>query len=262
MKNLSFFILYLIFSSYLMAQSNEAPQVSITITDSINSEYNLLGLSTVGVMVENKSDIPVLINSLSHLCFEAKVHSSDTWIRFYEGNLMFAGRRESVMIKAKEVIKYKTNLNLFDFARKYSETHGKIPDIPIEIILRAGIYSPENKVFYYSAEYTSIVNPLSDIDKKTFEYIQSKNYDPYQFTRKGELAVMFINESIANLVITDFPQSTFAELAFVSLAYRNAQEAKKRPEIKTSVTQLLSKPLTSQYSFVRYLAEELKKSLY
>ena len=69
-----------------------------------------------------------------------------------------------------------------------------------------------------------------------------------------------MDSTIANAVLTRYPKSTFAELASLSLAYKEARESVPTPEHRANILRTLKKPLASRHSFVRYLAEELKKS--
>jgi hypothetical protein len=62
---------------------------------------------------------------------------------------------------------------------------------------------------------------------------------------------------LADSVVTKYPNSTFSELASLSNAYLYAKGAIRDPALKDKSEQYLKKPLSSGYSFICYLAEQL-----
>jgi hypothetical protein len=239
-----------------MSQNVSSP-ISVFQTKNLGREQNLIGLNLTEITVVNNCDSGIIINAPEHWFFESK--TGDVNIFFSEREMGDFNTRR-IVLKPHEILSVTKNLNIFDFASNYQYKTGKSFEGVTAVSIRAGLYCHTDKKSYYSDGLQIVINPLSKTDKEAFTFIKEGGHDPYQFTSKARITGFGINETIADSVMTKYPQSTFAELASLSLAYQNAKEAKARPELKAKVQLLLEKPLASKYSFVRYLAEELKKS--
>lgn len=257
MKNLMTSLLIWL-APMLAISQGASSSISVLHTKKLEKSQTFFGLSLTEVTVVNNCDTNVTINAPEHWFFEGKVENLVTI--FSEREIVTFNIRR-ITLEPHEILSIKHNLNLLDLANNYHYKAGKIFNGGT-VSVRAGIYCHADNKTYYSDEFQIVINPLSKTDQEAFTFIKENGHDPYQFTSKARITVFGIDETIADSVIIKYPESTFAELASLSLAYQNAKETKARPELKLKVTQLLEKPLASQYSFVRYLAEELKKSLY
>ena len=239
----------------LAISQNASSPISVLHTKKLEKSQTLFGLNLTEITVVNNCDTSVTINAPEHWFFESEVEN--VILTFSEREIVTFNVRR-IALKPQEILIVKQNLNIFELANNYQYKTDKMFNGGTASV-RAGIYCHTDKKHYYSDEFQIVISPLGKIDQEAFAFIKESGHDPYQFTSKARLTVFGIDETIADSVMTKYPQSTFAELASLSLAYQNAREAKARPELKAKVALLLEKPLTSKYSFVRYLAEELKK---
>lgn len=261
MKILILFFSFIAMPFFAMAQADSKHSIDVFFQSQLASQYNLIGLELARIKIVNNTDSMVDIHAPAHIFFEAMAQDSNKWIRFYEGNLMLSSGRESYFLQPRETLSTDVNINFLDFARVYKENFDKIPSVPTKVKIRAGIHCPREKKKYYSEVFSTTVNPLSKKDAEAFNYLERIEQEPSRLTQKAWLTMPPYDSAIADSVITHHPESTFATLASLSLAYAKAREIKRSPESRSQVPQLLAKPLASPYSFVRYLAEELKKSL-
>lgn len=257
MKKIQLFFHLLCLSLFVAAQPT-AP-ISISIKSNIEKEQNMLGLTMLRIDIVNQCDSAVRIHSPNQLFFKAHGRTLPMGIKFSERQIMSSNGQDIMTLKAHETLKVNANLNLFDLANNYFIETGKTFKDTTTISIRAGIYCRTDRQYYYSDSFQVVIKPLHPVDLEAFTYIRERGYDPYQFTSTGKITVLGIDETIAHEVLDTFPKSTFAELAGLSLAYKNAREARVRSARRSRALEQLEKPLVSKYSFVRYLAEELKK---
>lgn len=243
--------------SFLAAQAE--PSISISIKSSIEKEQNILGLSMLQLEIVNHCDSAVKIHNIDHLFFEANWKEHPNGLSFSERDVVTSNGPGTQILKAHETLKLTVNLNLFDLANIYFVETGKIFESARNVSVRAGIYSRTGRQYCYSDTFQIDINPFTQTDLEAFAFIRENGQDPYQFTGTGKITAFGIDQNIAYEVMVKYPESTFAELASLSRAYQNAKDIRIRPELRTTVQGQLKKPLASRYSFVRYLAEELKK---
>jgi hypothetical protein len=253
-KNSLFLTLFFILVFEMAAQNNK-PLV-ISFNNAIEKENNVLGLQFAEVTLINTLEKPILIHAPAYWRFYSTVNGR---------GITFSERKTrvfdplSITIRPHDSIVTVLNLNFFDLAAAYSFYSGKLLELPAKASFKLGVYCEYDKQTYYSEEYEIVLKPLDPVNTEASEYIKANDSDPYKFTSIGFITDQYRDKSISDSIMIKYPQSTFAELACLSLAYQRVRETKAKPELKDQVNQLLEKPLKSKYSFVRYLAEELKK---
>lgn len=242
--------------AYPQSEPTSGPLL-VSINGVIDKQQSILGLCLIEYVVVNISDNPVLIYEPEHWAFLATIN----------GQIIIFSQRETstfnvhnIILKPQETLIIKANLNFFDLIDTYRLRTGKSIDTPTKVVFSAIIGCLGSDKIYYSEQHEVILNPFEKKDQDAFNFIISKDYDPYKFTSRGVLNTFGINSNLAESLIKQYPESTFAELADLSLAYQKTRESTAHSQQKIDVLQLLKKPLRSKYSFVRYLAEELKKS--
>lgn len=246
----------MLISTIVCAQVKNAFPLSLTVECDLNEDLNVIGLCLIKYRVINHSNLPVKINRPEHWAF----------IGYIEGEQIYFSQREAttfnihdITLNPNDSMIVEANLNLFDFLAAYEYTTGKSITKATKIAFCATINSLFDKTEYYSQKIKLTINPLTKNDNDAFDFIKSKEMNPYEFTARGNLTHFGLPRDIVGELMTNYPESTFAELASLSLAYQRARESKAKPELRSQVNQFLEKPLASKYTFVRYLAEELKK---
>ena len=115
---------------------------------------------------------------------------------------------------------------------------------------------------FCSNEIFMKINAMDEIDQAAFAYIAKNAYDPYHFTTTGCMEGTFpVHSDIADSLSLHYPTSTFKMLADLSIAHEKAGLKEVPDALKPEIRQLLEKPLASPYTYVRYLAEALRKRL-
>ncbi len=258
MKKLLLLVIFLGTYSIAHPQSESIPDpLLVSINGVIDRQQSILGLCIIEYVVVNISDNPVLIYEPEQWAFLATMNGQ---------TIIFSQREIStfnvhnITLNPHETLIINTNLNFFDLVDTYRFRTGKLIDTPTKVVFNASIGCLGSDKIYYSKQHEIILNPFEKNDQDAFDFIISKDYDPFKFTSLGVLNTFGINANLAESLILKYPESTFAELASLSLAYQKARESTGQAQQKVNVLQLLEKPLKSKYSFVRYLAEELKKN--
>ena len=243
-------------TSIIYAQPTASSPLSVTLEGDLNKPQNVIGLSFVKYKVVNNSTNPILILRPEHWGFvgflgKHKIYFSQREATTFSEHDITLNPHDSLLIDA--------NLNWFDFLEAYESETGNSINIPTEVTFCVSIGSIYSNSTYYSQKIKTTLTPLEKNDIEAFKFIKSKDLSPYGYTGKCALTQFGFPRELAEELIANYPESTFAELASISLAYKRAKETKTKPELKDQVNQLLEKPLKSKYTFVRYLAEELKK---
>lgn len=246
----------LLFHSPLTAQENHSLIVQVKGCE--DHEMNVVGLVLAEVVMINQSEKRLTINIPSQMKMYGNLVDSKSVVVFDEGNLRFSTGRTKIYIEPGDTLTYKININTLELLQP-----GRIQGLDKcqEIAIRFGVFSYTEHTEYYSPEIRIKINPLSKIDRDAFLYIKENGFDPFDIARRETIVEFGIDEAIADSLMTKYPESAFAELASLTLAYQRSREAAKRTELIPEARQLLVKPLSSKYAFVRYLAEELKKKL-
>lgn len=237
------------------AQSNP---LEILLVGNIDTHQNIIGLSTVEYLVINNSNLPLQISKSNTWIFTAKIGGKSIDFSQREGESF---DDYDTSLPSHDTMRLVANLNLFDFKAEYNHLTGLDITTPTQITIQASLRCNgiEKDRICYSEEIPIIVYPLEKTEQEVFKYIKSIGYDPYRLTTRIYLTSSSTDPKIPNAIISKYPNSTFAELASLSLAYQQYWDRMGRPEEKANIQHLLEKPLQSKYSFVRYLAEELLK---
>lgn len=128
------------------------------------------------------------------------------------------------------------------------------------IKIRCSIRCTDDRVAYYSNTRTIWVDPLSKADIAAIRFIYGEGLNPFSFTAKCSFQYPNLDPEMAQKIINQFPESSFAEIAnFILLSYK-VNNAKSLEE-KSAVLGLLERPLHSKFSFIRFMAEELRSKL-
>ncbi len=131
--------------------------------------------------------------------------------------------------------------------------------------MNAGVLCGNDSIqeYLYSPSYNINITPVSGDDANAFIQLYKSGYNPSAYTDDGWIRGWYSNQSYKSIpfVLENFPNSTFAQSAKLNLAYRKHLEEKLTPAIKSEIATLLEVPLQSQYSYIRYLAEKLRKKV-
>ena len=260
MKNLIFLLSYIPFPSTTWAQGelNTSPPISVFFSSPFSVEQNIIGLQMVSLNIVNLQEKSLRIYAPDY--FSLKVESVEGKVyRISERGLISSSNKGYFVLEPFDTFTVEINVNFFDFAEQYFNNRSDVNTAKLEINFWWEIYARGFSKPYVTEKRKAILNPLELIDLEAFNFLKSIEENPYNFSTKAVLRSSSSGTHTRNLLVQNYPQSTFATLASLSLAYQRAREAKATPELKDQVTQLLEKPLKSEYSFVRYLAEELKK---
>ncbi len=261
MNNLFIIFVFSLIHPSIFAQPRPSESsISIELRNSIPLDQNLIGLERVDICIINKTNSEILINTRDNMFFEAEVDDNKP-TNFYELNAGFSSRG-SELIQPNDSIKFSANLNLMNLYENYKIFTNKnlLAHTKKNIKIRAGILCQTDKKMIYSEAFFINLYALTVQNQEAFDFITINGGNPFLFTSKGDIMVYGLDKELINLVISQYPETAFAELANLSLAYRSTRNNKSQKPDKAKVLQFLEKPLKSKYSFVRYLAEELKKS--
>ena len=256
MKSKILSTVFLLISSIIYAQSAATSPLLVTLVCDLEKTQNVIGLGLVKYKVVNNSNEPIQIHRPEHWSFIGYLGKFEIYFSQREATTFNV---HDITLNAHDSLLIDANLNLFDFLQSYEYASGQTIAVPTEVTFLAVVGSLYADTNYFSQKIKVIITPLDKNDAEAFKFIKSKGFDPYSYTAKGVLTSFGFNRELAEALIAKYPESTFAELASISLAYNRAKEAKTKPELKDQVNQLLDKPLKSKYTFVQYLAEELKK---
>lgn len=253
MKKIVFLLALFVCCSLGYAQTSPPNALKVFLIGNIDSQQNILGLSTVEYLVVNNSDVSIKISKRDRWGFTAKINGRS--IDFSQLEVTNLDDYDTDILP-RDALHLVANLNLFDLGYKYKRITGLDIISPTKITIQASLRCNgiAKDHICYSEGIPITVHPLEKMEQDAFNYIQSIGYNPYKLTARYVLATFGVDTEIANGIISKYPKSTFAELASLSLAYQA-----RDPENKAKVQHLLEKPLQSKYSFVRYLAEELLK---
>jgi hypothetical protein len=259
-KNFLIFLLLMPFC--LFSQPRKSP-VTIRFTSEIEEQQSIIGLKMASIEIVNVSDTVAFVNDLNYLFFEAKVKGGCQWVRFYEGHLISSSGVSRIRLESKDTILLYANLNFLNLLKSRENHIGSEAKLPIEIVFRACI-GGVNYAKYYTEEYAIQLHPLNKINQRAFDYLlNNENFlSPCEFSSWSRLSIIGISDETSDSIKVNFPNSSFAELANLALAYKYARAVKHNPEMKTRVQQYLEKPLVSSYDFICYLAEILKEDNY
>ena len=187
----------------------------------------------------------------------------DKWIKFTSGNASFSNAY-FIGFKGYSQNRIITSLNIFDLFKEYESQMGKqLPfDKPHNLTICACITSDIAPRKFCSDEVVVTTNAMSTTDRAAFAYIAKNDYDPYRFTRTSCMEGPFsVKSNITDSLSLHYPTSTFKMLADLSIAHKKAGLKEVPEALKPEIRQLLEKPLASPYTYVRYLAEALRKRL-
>ena len=261
MKTLfTIFTLLLIHTPIIAQQLPSGSSIAIELRNKISLDQNLIGLERVDICIINKTNTEVLINTTNNMLFEADIDDNKPTL-FYELNAVFSSSG-SELIQPNDSIKFSANLNLMNLYENYKIFTNKnlLEHTQKSIKIRAGILCQTDKMMIYSEAFLINLHPLTNQNQEAFDFITKNGGNPFLFTSKGDIMVYGLDKDLVNLIISQYPETAFAELANLSLAYRSVRNNKSQKPDQAKMLQFLEKPLRSKYSFVRYLAEELKKN--
>ena len=240
------------------------PPVTIEIISPIMPVQDLFGLALIEIKVKNQRDSTIKISDANYLYFSAKVDSSDNWVTFSAKNLVFSSGPSLIYLKGNDYRYFKTNLNIFDIFKEYEGQYA-IPlllDKPHNIKIRACITSGTIPRKFCSDEVIVSTRAINGTDMAAFAYIVKNGHDPFRFTSMACMDGSYpVKSDIADSLSLHYPTSTFKMLADLSIAHEKAGLKEVPDALKPEIRQLLEKPLASPYTYVRYLAEALRKRL-
>lgn len=253
---ISFVLLFssILFGQILPTRSN----VSLFVEREISVKQNLIGMDLIELKIINNTNDVILLNPINRVFFEADFGVNRQKVGFDEGNAILSSV-STERLGPTDTIKTVINLNLLGLYHNYKYKFKETLKFNEPLSVRIGIYCQSDKKFYYSNPFNIIIDDFSNQNREAFYFIEKEGFSPDIFSNRGKITAFGLDKDLIEPLIAKHPESTFSELATLSLAYQQARETKTNPELKYHVNQLLEKPLKSKYSFVRYLAEALGK---
>lgn len=255
---ISFAFLYssILFGQSLPIRSN----ISLLVEREISVKQNLIGLDLIELKIINNTNEVILLNPSNRIFFEADFGANRQKVSFDEGNAILSSV-STEKLGPIDTIKAVVNLNLLGLYHNYKYKFKETLEFNEPLSVRIGIYCQSDKKFYYSNPFNIMIDDFSDQNREAYYFIEKEGFSTDIFSSRGKITAFRFDIDLIESLIAKYPESTFAELASLSLAYQRARETKTKPELKYQVNQLLEKPLKSKYSFVQYLAEALEKKL-
>jgi hypothetical protein len=241
MKNLIYLLSYILFLSTTWAQGelNSSPPISVFFSSPFSVEQNIIGLQTVSLNVVNLQEKSLMIKAPDY--FSLKVESWEGKVyRISEKGFINSNGPGYVQLEPFDTLTVEINVNFFDFAEQYYYNRSDVNTAKLDINFWWEIYARGFSKPYVTEKRKAVLNPLELADVEAFNFLKSIEENPYYFTAKAMLHSSSSNTHTRNLLVQNYPQSTFATLASLSLAYQLAREAKTKPELKDQVNQLLA----------------------
>lgn len=216
----------------------------------------------VEILVVNNTNEHLLIAPQDWFDFQAKVTGSDRWIIF-NGEGLRPMHYIPHKLEPMDTLVVTMNLNLLAFFQMHNIQAAQPLSLGnnYDITLRVRAWCYTNNKYYYTQEFPIQTYVLGLDDKLALDHCKTEEQFPYQFANKSYLNGSGSDLPSMDSMLIKYPTSTFAQMGKLRIAHQKARKVAEQPALRTEILSLLEGPLTSPYSYIRYLAEQLRAKL-